>query len=197
MIAAELRARYMRHFGLDYWSLDVPGWRLIAINAQLLGSDLAPAGDQLRFVHDAAAGAKGRAVVLFVHKPLFDVSADEDAITGRFVNPRPRRQLLDALGGCRLELVASGHVHQFRSHRPHGTHHVWAPSTGFILPDARQPLYGLSRRATSSITCIPTAATSPSWSPCRGSIRSASPTSPPPTPSTRQQAEGHALHKQS
>jgi Icc protein len=145
VIAAELRARYMRHFGLDHWSLDVPGWRLIAINSQLLGSDLAPAGDQLRFVHDAAAGAKGRAVVLFVHKPLFDASLHEEAITGRFVNPRPRRQLLDALGGCRLELIASGHVHQFRSHRPQGTHHVWAPSTGFILPDARQPLYGLKQ----------------------------------------------------
>jgi hypothetical protein len=24
-------------------------------------------------------------------------------------------------------------------------HHVWAPSTGFVLPDARQPRYGLKQ----------------------------------------------------
>jgi 3',5'-cyclic AMP phosphodiesterase CpdA len=145
VIAAELRARYLRHFGPDYWRVDVPGWRIVAINAQLLGSDLTAAGDQLRFVRDAAAGAEGRSLALFVHKPLFHTSADEDSVTGRFVNPQPRRQLLEALAENKPALIASGHVHQFLSHRPQATHHVWAPSTGFILPDARQPLYGLKQ----------------------------------------------------
>ncbi len=145
VIAAELRARYLRHFGPDHWRVDVPGWRIVAINAQLLGSDLTAAGDQLRFVRDAAAGVEGRSLALFVHKPLFHISADEAAVTGRFVDPLPRRQLLDALADNKPALIASGHVHQFLSHRPQGTHHVWAPSTGFIIPDARQPLYGLKQ----------------------------------------------------
>jgi Icc protein len=145
VITAELRSRYLRYFGPDYWQLDVPGWRIIAVNAQLLGSDLGAAADQLHLVRDAAAGADGRSVGLIVHKPLFHHSVDEDKITGRFVNPLPRRQLLDALGATKPALVASGHVHQFLSHWPQGAHHVWAPSTGFVLPDARQPLYGLKR----------------------------------------------------
>jgi Icc protein len=146
VITAELRARYLRHFGPDYWGLSVPSWRVIAINAQLLASDIAAAADQLRFVRDAAAAADGCSVALFVHKPLFHQAAHEDGITGRFVNPLPRRQLLEALGENKPALIASGHVHQFLSHRPQGAaHHVWAPSTGFVLPDARQPVYGLKQ----------------------------------------------------
>jgi len=36
-------------------------------------------------------------------------------------------------------------VHQYFSSRWQATHHVWGPSTGFILPDARQPTYGLKQ----------------------------------------------------
>ena len=77
-----------------------------------------------------------------MHKPLFDVSPAETAITGRFVNPVPRRQLLAVFGERKRAVVASGHVHQYRSTFCEGTRHVWGPSTGFIIPDARQPRYG-------------------------------------------------------
>ena len=40
-------------------------------------------------------------------------------------------------------LVVSGHVHQFRDSWPGGQHHVWGPSTGFVIPDRVQPYYGL------------------------------------------------------
>jgi hypothetical protein len=39
-------------------------------------------------------------------------------------------------------MVACGHVHQYRNTAVSGGRHVWAPSTAFILPDARQPRYG-------------------------------------------------------
>jgi 3',5'-cyclic AMP phosphodiesterase CpdA len=136
------RERYISHFGEDYWSMDVPGWRFIAINAQLLASDLAAAGPQLDFVAAAAEAADGRRLALFVHKPLFDVSPAETAVTGRFLNPAPRSRLLQAFGAQRPAVVASGHVHQYRSTEHEGTRHVWAPSTGFVIPDARQPCYG-------------------------------------------------------
>ena len=136
------RARYLNYFGDDFWHVDVPGWRLIAINSQLLASDLGPAANQLDFVAQAAACAEERKLALFIHKPLFDASQDEDAVTGRFVNPGARARLMKALGQGRLLVVASGHVHQYRSTTASGTSHVWAPSTGFIIPDAHQPRYG-------------------------------------------------------
>lgn len=139
---ASTRERYLRIFGADFWLMDLPGWQLIALNAQLLGSNLAAAGEQMEFLTQAAATSKGRSVALLVHKPLFDASPDEEAVTGRFINPTPRRQVLAALAKTRLTLVASGHVHQYRSTTHQGIHHVWAPSTGFVLPDDAQPRYG-------------------------------------------------------
>ena len=144
-ITEERRRRYLDHFGQDYWVMDVPGWRLLAINAQLLGSSLAGAAPQLRFVREAAEEAGSRQLALFVHKPLFHQSRDEQVVSGRFINPEPRRGLLAALAPQPPALVCSGHVHQFLAHDVEGAHHVWAPATGFILPDARQPRYGLKK----------------------------------------------------
>jgi 3',5'-cyclic AMP phosphodiesterase CpdA len=145
IITAEARARYLRLFGDDFWLLDVPGWRIVAVNAQLLGSALPAADAQLAFLGAAVAGAQARSLALLVHKPLFHLSSDEAAITGRFVNPGPRRRLLAAFAGRRPALIASGHVHQYLSATLEGSAHVWCPSTGFILPDSHQPRYGLKQ----------------------------------------------------
>lgn len=137
------RARYVDHFGDDWWTFDVPGWRVLGINAQLLASGLAATGEQEAWIGEAAAGTDGRKLALFLHKPMFDRDAAEGAITGRFVNPVPRRSLLTALGGVTPALVACGHVHQFRESRVAGAHHVWAPSSAYVIPDHRQPRYGI------------------------------------------------------
>lgn len=144
-ITTRLRERYLKHFGDDFWQLDVPGWRLIGLNAQLLGSDLVEAGEQTHFLQDAFDGCGDRRIALFTHKPLFHLSPDEVDIGGRFINPEPRRQLMDIIGMNPPSLVCSGHVHQYFANHAHGTEHVWAPSTGFVIPDERQPTYGLKQ----------------------------------------------------
>jgi len=136
------RERYLRHFAEDFWRMDVPGWRLIAVNSQLLATNLDAAPVQLDFVAQAAASCAGRQLAVFVHKPLFDASPDETAVTGRFVNLQARARLFAALGECQPAVIASGHVHQYRSILIGATRHVWAPSTGFIIPDSHQPRYG-------------------------------------------------------
>ncbi|MDP1542345.1 MAG: metallophosphoesterase [Polycyclovorans sp.] len=142
-IDAERRARYLSYFGADWWTLDVPGWRLLGVNAQLLGSDLDAAEHQDRDIAAAVSSLGRRRLALFTHKPLFDLTVDEAAITGRFVNPVPRRLLLMSLGGVMPALVACGHVHQFRETWSAGVHHVWGTSTAFVIPDSRQPCYGI------------------------------------------------------
>jgi len=143
VIDARRRERYLRHFGPDWWSRDVPGWRLLGVNAQLIGSDLEAAAAQEAFIASAVADLGSRALALFTHKPLFDAAPDETLVGGRFLNPLPRRRLFETLGDARPRLVASGHVHQFRATRVDGARHVWCPSTGFVLPDERQPTYGV------------------------------------------------------
>ena len=46
------------------------------------------------------------------------------------------------LGAVDLRLVASGHVHQRRDFTHRHVRHVWAPSAGFIISDARQEVIG-------------------------------------------------------
>ncbi|MBM3620900.1 MAG: metallophosphoesterase [Alphaproteobacteria bacterium] len=141
-IDARRRDRYRAVFGEDYWTHDIPGWRLIGVNAQLAGSDLAADSDQSDFVRHAAATANGRSIALFVHKPLYDVSPTETELGGRFLPPAARGGLLSTLNGAALRLVACGHVHQFRDTKGDGWRDVWAPSTAFILPDFFQPVFG-------------------------------------------------------
>jgi 3',5'-cyclic AMP phosphodiesterase CpdA len=140
-IDGERRVRYVKHFGPDWWTFDVPGWRLLGINALLLGSDLPEAAEQDAVIGAAAAGLGTLKLALLLHKPLFDQSAAEGEITGRFINPKPRHALLDRLGGM-PSLVVCGHVHQYRETHSAGSHHVWGASTGFVIPDHRQPRYG-------------------------------------------------------
>ena len=143
-IDAARRARYLKYFGPDWWWFDVPGWRVLGINAQLLGSDLAEAAEQDAAIAQSMEGLGLRSLALFLHKPLFDKAADESEITGRFVNPGPRRQLLNRLG-AEPKLVGCGHVHQFRATGPGQSSHVWGPSTAYVLPDHVQPRYGLKQ----------------------------------------------------
>lgn len=145
VLSATTRRRYLRYFGADYWCLQVPGWRILAIDDFLLGSDLAAADEQIRFVHEVASTAGQAALALFTHRPLFHLSPDEQEVSGRFVNPQPRGMLLAALGSAKPALIGSGHVHQFVAHERWGSHHIWAPSTGFILPAVSQPHYGLKQ----------------------------------------------------
>jgi Icc protein len=142
-IDAARRERYVKHFGPDWWVFDVPGWRVLGIDSQLLGSDLDAAGAQDAAVSEAVGGLGTRRLALFLHKPLFDTSADEAAIGGRFVNPRPRRHLFDGLGDVTPSLIACGHVHQYRASTVGATRHVWATSTAFVIPDVLQPRYGV------------------------------------------------------
>jgi hypothetical protein len=49
------------------------------------------------------------------------------------------------LGKVDLRLVASGHVHQRRDFTYRHVRHVWAPSAGFVIADARQEVIGIKQ----------------------------------------------------
>ena len=47
------------------------------------------------------------------------------------------------LSAVDLRLVASGHVHQRRDFTRGHVRQVWAPSSGFIIPDKKQEVIGI------------------------------------------------------
>jgi 3',5'-cyclic AMP phosphodiesterase CpdA len=139
---AERLARYRSVIGADSFVHDVPGWRLIGINALLIGADLAEAAEQEEALRAALAGAGSRAIALFLHKPICDTSHHEEGRLSRFLSTQPRRQLLATFAHGMPALALCGHVHQYRDSVIDGIRHIWSPATSFMISDPWQPVYG-------------------------------------------------------
>ena len=145
-ITDERRARWGRHFGDEWWTVDLGGWTLVGVNAQLMGSGLPAEETQWQWLDRALAAVSPRPVALFTHRPLFNEGPlqepGEQGADGRYLAPEPRRRLLDTIGRSTVRLVASGHAHQYRHTAHDGVDYVWAPSTAFVLPESLQPTIG-------------------------------------------------------
>jgi 3',5'-cyclic AMP phosphodiesterase CpdA len=143
-VAADRLQRWLDVVGSDRWSLTVGGWSLLAINAQLIGSGLEAEAEQWAWLEQQVSDRGDDALALITHKP---VTASDAELAGappyRFVPPAGRQRLAELFAGKQLELVISGHVHQYRVLRlGGGTDHLWVPTTWAVLPDRVQPVLG-------------------------------------------------------
>jgi 3',5'-cyclic AMP phosphodiesterase CpdA len=140
------RQNYLSVIGEDRWRFDAAGWCFIGLNSLIMNTRIESEAEQFDWLAAELARINGRPVALFLHKPLFldtpdDAETAETAI--RYV-PQPRRKaLIELLSSVDLRLVASGHIHQRRDFTFSRTRHVWAPSTGFLLPERIQPVIGV------------------------------------------------------
>ena len=140
------RQNYLSVIGEDRWRFDEAGWCFIGLNSLIMNTRIESEAEQFDWLAAELARINGRPVALFLHKPLFldtpdDAETAETAI--RYV-PQPRRKaLIELLSSVDLRLVASGHIHQRRDFTFSRTRHVWAPSTGFLLPERIQPVIGV------------------------------------------------------
>ncbi|MCW0232192.1 MAG: metallophosphoesterase [Ferrovibrio sp.] len=139
LLQPERLARYRTVFGPDYWRLDLAGWRLLGLNAQLFGTGSAEEEAQWGWL---AAQEGAKPTILLLHKPLFQTAAEDAAPHIRYVPLHPRRKLLALLRRFDLRLVLSGHTHQYLDRMIDGIRHVWVPSTAFCLPDGMQERIG-------------------------------------------------------
>ena len=136
-------ARWRRVFGPDAFLRDVPGWRLIGLGSLIAGAAIPEAEAQFAFLADALAGAGGRAVALFLHKPLSYQALEEGPANPWSVPPAPRRRLLELLRARPPAFVASGHVHQWQDRgTPDGLRQIWAPAIAFVVGDPWQERVG-------------------------------------------------------
>jgi 3',5'-cyclic AMP phosphodiesterase CpdA len=124
--------RWMSVFGADRFAFGLGGWRVVGLNAQLLGSGLPQEKHQDDWL-DSELSRGAQPVLLALHKPLFLQSSDESEPTATSVNPDPRRRLLRRMQEAPVRVVLSGHLHCHRDVMREGLRHVWAPSTAFLL----------------------------------------------------------------
>jgi 3',5'-cyclic AMP phosphodiesterase CpdA len=123
--------RWTSVFGTDRFAFDLGGWRVLGINAQLLGSGLAQETEQDVWL-DGELDRSSQPIMLALHKPLLLQSADEAEMTASSVNPEPRARLLRRLKTAPVQLVVSGHLHCRRDVVRDGLRCIWAPSTAFV-----------------------------------------------------------------
>lgn len=135
------RQSYISVFGDDRWRFEAAGWCLIGLNSLLMNSGLVSEAEQFDWLASELARAARKPVALFLHKPIYLNAPDDpelEASAIRYVPMPARQRLVEMLGSVDLRLIASGHVHQRRDFTLGHTRHVWAPSAGFIISDARQ-----------------------------------------------------------
>ncbi|QIG91437.1 MULTISPECIES: metallophosphoesterase family protein [unclassified Bradyrhizobium] len=131
--------------GEDRWHFDAAGWCFIGLNSLIMNTGLDRESEQFDWLATALDKAVGKPVALFIHKPLYlDVpyDAEREATSFRYVPQPARRRLIEMFGKVDWRLVGSGHVHQRRDYTFEHVRHVWAPSVGFTVPDAKQEWIG-------------------------------------------------------
>lgn len=134
-------AEYRRLFGPDRWSLECGTWQIVALNAQLFGTDTDAEEEQFAWLDEHLGDRRGPLGVM-LHKPLFRNGPSDTETHVRYVPIAPRRRLLATLASRDLRFVASGHVHQARRLHVDRAEHVWVPSTAYCMPDAMQERIG-------------------------------------------------------
>jgi 3',5'-cyclic AMP phosphodiesterase CpdA len=139
------RAAFVGAFGADRFQFEAAGWYFVGLNSLIMNTAIPSEAEQMDWFAGRLSDANGKPIALFLHKPLF-LQAPEDPETPataiRFVPQPVRAQLVKMIDAHDVRLVASGHVHQRRDFTYGHTRHVWAPSTGFVMPDRIQEVIG-------------------------------------------------------
>jgi 3',5'-cyclic AMP phosphodiesterase CpdA len=132
MVTAERCARFRRLYGPDWWARDIGDWTLIGLNTLIFGTALPHEQEQWDWLADTLRDRSGRPIVLFMHKPAFVDTFDEDTGSSAAIPAVARRRLALHIAGSTVRLVASGHCHEYREYVGSPSF-MWAPSTAFIL----------------------------------------------------------------
>lgn len=141
----ERLTRWRTHFGPDWWVEDIEGWRLIGLDALILGSGSSEEAAQAAWLEASMAQADGRRIAWFLHKPLF-LDSPEETDTGYWsVKPELRARLMALLRRYRVGLVASGHLHKAHDFRREDTRYLWAPASSFLVGEFQRPMPGEKR----------------------------------------------------
>lgn len=131
--------RFRRHLGTGRGVVDLPGWRIVGLNTEVMGTGHDEEAEQAAFIAETAAGAGERRIALFLHKPVFVTAPDDPGFDYWSVPPQARAALAPLLDHPGLRLVASGHLHLHHQVMRGQVAYVWAPPLSFVVAPGEQP----------------------------------------------------------
>ncbi len=133
-VTDEAVALYQGFFGADHYSFDHGGCHFVVMNSSLVNLETAADMAQRDWLERDLADNAGRRIFLFSHYPPFIDTPDEATHYDNYEQPG-RTWFLDLMAGHQVEIVFSGHVHQFFYNRYRGTRLYCLPPTSFIRQD--------------------------------------------------------------
>jgi 3',5'-cyclic AMP phosphodiesterase CpdA len=136
-------AGFAEKAGPDRWIKDIPGWRLIGLNAMLFDTGHREEEAQFQWLEEAVA--TDAQIAVFLHKPLFIDTPDEGPRGYWTARPDPRKRFLEIIGDRNLKLIASGHLHIARELVFDGVTHIWGPASSFVCGPMQEDLGGNRR----------------------------------------------------
>jgi 3',5'-cyclic AMP phosphodiesterase CpdA len=137
---------FLSILGEDRWRFEAFGWCFIGLNSQVMNTGLARESEQFDWLASQLSAVGGKPLALFLHKPLYLNAPDDPELAAsavRYTQQPARARLIKMFAAVDLRLVASGHLHQRRDFTRGHIRHVWAPSSGFIIPDRLQEVIGI------------------------------------------------------
>jgi len=131
-------ARFREYLGIGRGVVDLPGWRVIGLNSEIMGTGQEEEAAQAEFLAASLAGARDRRLALFLHKPVFVTEPTDPTFDYWSVPPHARGALEPVLSHPALRLVASGHLHLHRQFIQGDVAFAWAPPLSFVVNPAEQ-----------------------------------------------------------
>ncbi|ANF56790.1 metallophosphoesterase family protein [Halotalea alkalilenta] len=139
-------------FETDRWCHDIPGWRLIGIDSQVLEGERADREESFAWIGGCLAGRGTRRVALFSHKPLFVESFDERDGGYWSLAGESRGALRALIERHDVALIASGHLHRAWQGEVDGIDYLWCPASSFMVANTDRPLPGRACLGAALIT---------------------------------------------
>ena len=125
---------YESAFGASRYSFEHQGVVFIVLNSSLVNSGTDAERQQRLWLEEQLSKAGNKRIFLFSHYPPFINSADEVNHYDNYAEPG-RSWLLDLAVKYQVEVIFSGHVHQFFYNNYRGVKLVCLPPTSFIRQD--------------------------------------------------------------
>lgn len=131
-------ARWQARLGAGRAVVDLPGWRVVGLNSEVMGTGHPEEEMQATFIAEVAADVGDRRLAVFLHKPVFVTEPEDPTFDYWSVPPHARAALKPLLEHPGLRLVASGHLHLYRQFTRGHVAFSWAPPLSFIVNPAEQ-----------------------------------------------------------
>jgi alkaline phosphatase D len=131
--------RFRAHLGAGRGMIDLPGWRIIGLNSEVMGTGVTEEQHQADALPAMLRDIGDRRIALFLHKPVFVTAPDDPAFDYWSVPPEARASLSPILDHPGLRLVGSGHLHLHHRFVRGRAAFAWAPALSFIVHPDEQP----------------------------------------------------------